>query len=366
VEEVMLSVVIPAHNDAHHLDRLLSTLLRNQRRAGGAEVIEVIVVANGCVDGTVACCHRHGVRWLDRPPLNPAAARNAGVEVARGRWLAFLDADTDPGDAWLDGIRDLVERHNDGGQQQIAGWPVLAPAESGWVARAWQRVRFSPGRLPDTLDCANLVMTRALFDRLGGFNAGRIAGEDVEICEQAVAAGQTLLFEERLAVQHYGEPRNVRQFFIRELFHADPLARVFRNLRRSVVDLTIIVLLLTLVLGISGTAAAVLLGKPELLLLLVPALFVSTAAAMAKAAVKWTRSTGFLHFVEMSALCQVMLLARATGTVVRRSSWRSPPLDWALLSCTDAGASASARSINGTLRRDRAEALAKAGTPSAN
>ena len=220
----------------------------------------------------------------------------------------------------------LSDRHNDGGNRQIAGWPVLAPAESGWVARAWQRVRFSPGRLPDTLDCANLVMTRALFDRLGGFNAGRIAGEDVEICEHAVAAGETLLFDERLAVQHYGEPRNLRQFFIRELFHADPLALVFRNLRRSVVDLTIVVLLLSLALGVGGIAAAAVLRKPELLLLLVPALLVSAAAALAKAAVKWTRNIGVLDFVEMSALCQLMLLARATGTVVRRSSWRRAPL----------------------------------------
>ena len=119
----------------------------------------------------------------------------------------------------------------------------------------------------------------------------------------------------------------VRQFFIRELFHADPLALVFRNIRRSVVDLTIIVLLLSLALGVSGIAAAVVLRKPELLLLLVPALLVSAAAALAKAAVKWTRNIGFLDFVEMSALCQVMLLARATGTVVRRSSWRRAPLE---------------------------------------
>ena len=172
------------------------TLIGNLPRAGAAEVI---VVANGCVDGR----SRAVTSWRPvprSPPLNPAAARNAGVEVARGRWLAFLDADTDPGEAWFDAIRDLSDRHGDGGNRQIAGWPVLAPAESGWVARAWQRVRFSPGRLPDTLDCANLVMTRALFDRLGGFNAGRIAGEDVEICEHAVAAGETLLFDERLAV----------------------------------------------------------------------------------------------------------------------------------------------------------------------
>jgi GT2 family glycosyltransferase len=323
-EDMVLSVVIPAHNDAHHLERLLSTLIRNLPGGGAAEVI---VVANGCVDGTIACCRRHGVRYLERPPLNPAAARNAGVEVARGRWLAFLDADTDPGDAWFDGIRDLVDRHDGGGNRQIAGWPVLAPAESGWVARAWQRVRFSPERLPDTLDCANLVMTRALFDRLGGFNARRIAGEDVEICEHAVASGQTLLFDERLTVHHYGEPRSVRQFFIRELFHADPLALVFRNLRRSVVDLTIIVLLLSLALGVCGLAAAVTLRKPELLLLLMPSLLVSAAAALGKAAVKWTRSISFLDFVEMSALCQLMLVARATGTVVRRSGWRNAPLE---------------------------------------
>jgi hypothetical protein len=171
------------------------------------------------------------------------------------------------------------------------------------------------------------VITRQLFDRLGGFNAQRIAGEDVELCEQAVAAGQTILFDQRLAVYHYGEPRSVNQFLARELFHADPLFLVVGNVRRSVVDLTIAVLLLSLVVGAAGFVMALAFSTPAWLGLLVPALIVSAAAGLAKAAVKWHRGITGVNFMEMVALCQLMLLARAAGTIVRRKTWRSAPLE---------------------------------------
>lgn len=318
--EVLVSVVVPAHNDAHNLRRLLSALAHGLTRL---EKTEVIVVANGCRDDSAAVCRSFGVRCLERPPLSPAAARNEGVAVSTGRWLAFLDADTEPTESWFEALGDLVAGRVDGSPREIAGWPVIAPREAGWVAHAWQRVRFAPTRLPGTLDCGNLLMSRALFLRIGGFNAGRIAGEDVEICERSIALGQRLLFDPRLTVYHYGEPAGLQQFFVRELFHADPLTTVLKNFRRSVVDSAIVTVLLLAIAGTVGIGAAVVFREPLLTLPAVAAVAVLSGAALAKAAVKWTPGTSWSGLLSMIFLCEVMLTARVLGTVVRRSVWRT-------------------------------------------
>ncbi|MBK8163194.1 MAG: glycosyltransferase [Gammaproteobacteria bacterium] len=317
---IEVSVVIPAHNDSHNLTRLLSTLVRLLPRIG---VTETIVVANGCRDDSAEVCRRFGVRCLERPPLSPAAARNEGVAVATGRWLAFLDADTEPTETWFDAVGDLVAGRVEVTNREIAGWPVLAPIDAGWVAHTWQRVRFAPTRLPNTLNCGNLLISRALFDRVGGFNSGRIAGEDVEICERSIALGQCLLFDPRLAVYHYGEPGTLQQFFMRELFHADPLRIVLRNFRHSVVDSAIVLLVCLIGAGVVGSVAALVFHRPVLAFPVIAALGGLTAAALVKAAVKLTREISPAEFLAMTFLCQVMLTARALGTVVRRRVWRN-------------------------------------------
>jgi glycosyltransferase involved in cell wall biosynthesis len=85
----MISVVIPAHNEAGYLPQTLDALqLQNYGW------YEVIVVANGCSDRTPevarSLCHRLIV--LSQKSLG--IARNLGARMAKGEILVFLDADT--------------------------------------------------------------------------------------------------------------------------------------------------------------------------------------------------------------------------------------------------------------------------------
>lgn len=87
-----LSVIVPAHNAAHHLKITLTALEASDipRRAW-----ELIVVDDASTDETVAMASEFAdtIVRLSGSPHGPAYARNRGAEVSRGDILVFVDAD---------------------------------------------------------------------------------------------------------------------------------------------------------------------------------------------------------------------------------------------------------------------------------
>src|SRR5262245_32619321 len=90
-----VSVVIPAYNAGRTIAAALESVFAQTYRD-----FEVIVVDDGSDDDTATCLGP----WRDRiayvrsgPNGGPARARNIGIAHARGRLIAFLDAD----DAWM-------------------------------------------------------------------------------------------------------------------------------------------------------------------------------------------------------------------------------------------------------------------------
>ena len=96
------SVIIPAHNEARVLDRCLTALTRG---AAPGE-IEILVVANGCIDDTAAVARSHGVRVIETPTPGKAHALRLGDEAASTFPRIYLDADVD---LTIDSLRVLVQ-----------------------------------------------------------------------------------------------------------------------------------------------------------------------------------------------------------------------------------------------------------------
>ena len=93
-----VSVVIPSYNRADRIAGAIASAARQELRP-----LEIIVVDDGSTDRTDAArleAIDERVRVI-RHPVNrgSAAARNTGMDVAAGEWIAFLDAD----DRWLPG-----------------------------------------------------------------------------------------------------------------------------------------------------------------------------------------------------------------------------------------------------------------------
>jgi glycosyltransferase involved in cell wall biosynthesis len=171
----MISVVIPTYNRrALVLDAVRSVLAQD-----GCE-FEVIVVDDGSTDGTAgALAALPGVRILAQPRRGVAAARNAGVRIARGEWLAFLDSD----DLWCPGkLAAQVKFH---GERPAV--PV-SQTEEIWIRNG---VRVNPCTyhrkpvgdifVPSLDRClvspSAVVLRRELLESVGGFD------ENLQVCE---------------------------------------------------------------------------------------------------------------------------------------------------------------------------------------
>lgn len=100
----LVSCIVPVWNGERYVVEALESVLRQTYRP-----LEVVVVDDGSTDGTREVIAAFGarVRCVDQPHAGLAAARNRGLDAARGELIAFLDAD----DLWLpEKIARQVER----------------------------------------------------------------------------------------------------------------------------------------------------------------------------------------------------------------------------------------------------------------
>lgn len=88
--EPLVSVIIPCYRQARYLPEAIDSVLAQSHAA-----VETIVVNDGSDDDTEAVARRYGerIRYVWRANGGISAARNTGIQHARGAYLKFLDAD---------------------------------------------------------------------------------------------------------------------------------------------------------------------------------------------------------------------------------------------------------------------------------
>jgi hypothetical protein len=135
----VVSVVVPAHNEARVIGRLLGQLVAAVRPGE----LDVIVVANGCTDDTAEVAASFGppVRVVSIPVASKRAALVAGDEAARDFPRMYVDADVELGAEDVRALGDALRRPG-----ALAAGPqrVLALTGSPWLVRwyydVWTRL----------------------------------------------------------------------------------------------------------------------------------------------------------------------------------------------------------------------------------
>ena len=149
----LISVLIPAHNEADYIGACLEALFASRPLPDGTTG-EVLVLANGCSDdtaeiaGNVPPSAGWSLRVLDLPEGGKLKALNAGDAAARGEVLVYLDADVvvEP-----DLLPQIAVALADDVAFYASGRPAVAPAGS-WITRAygrfWQQLPFVAQGVP--------------------------------------------------------------------------------------------------------------------------------------------------------------------------------------------------------------------------
>ena len=94
-----VSIIVPVHNGEETLPALLSAFGRLDYPP---DRLEIIIVDNNSTDRTPELVRDSGFILLSETQVQSSyAARNLGLYQARGKFLAFTDADCEPDPGWL-------------------------------------------------------------------------------------------------------------------------------------------------------------------------------------------------------------------------------------------------------------------------
>ena len=105
----MISVIVPALNEASHIEDCLRSLKDQSIKS---ECYEIIVVDGGSVDDTPSIARKYADKVIIQKSPGIGGARRDGAAIAKGEILAFTDADTTVPPTWLEVIEKNLEDHD--------------------------------------------------------------------------------------------------------------------------------------------------------------------------------------------------------------------------------------------------------------
>lgn len=177
-----VTVVVPAHNAERYIVEAISSALDQSHPP-----LEVIVVDDGSTDRTaaLAACAGKDVRCVSQERAGAGAARNRGVSLARGAYVAFLDAD----DVWM---RDKLERQLAAYAEGAVVFGMLREFVSPELPTAQATQLHAREGLHSGYCASAMLAPRSAFELVGSFSTELRAGEVIDWIARARDAGLEL------------------------------------------------------------------------------------------------------------------------------------------------------------------------------
>jgi glycosyltransferase involved in cell wall biosynthesis len=217
-DEISVSVIVPAFNVELFIEECLRSLLEQT-----VDRLEVIVVDDGSTDRTCEIVESltppdgKWLRLISKPNGGLSSARNAGMKVAQGRWIGFVDADD-----WVAAkmFSILVTEAESAGADLAIARNVRVDDASGAQMPAmqidrWNEFIASHGRLVNPRDCPDLftldhspckrVYRRVFLEKIGFAFADGLIFEDLISSFQILCrANLVVLIDEALYFYRVG------------------------------------------------------------------------------------------------------------------------------------------------------------------
>lgn len=179
---VSISVILPLYNAEEYIGEALNSILSQTLKP-----FEIIVINDGSTDKSLSKIELFGkkIKIINQQNKGAGAARNEGIKIAKGEYLAFLDAD----DVWLD--NKLEEQFNylishpeteivSGFVEQFIS-PELSVEDTNKLNPMLQNM---PGYLPGAI-----LIKKSDFLKVGFFNEQLHLGEFIDWYSRAKDLG---------------------------------------------------------------------------------------------------------------------------------------------------------------------------------
>ncbi len=181
---IMLSVIIPCYNESNIIE---DTVLSARKELDGlwSADTEIIAVDNGSTDNTVNLLYKLDIVVIRESRRGRSQARNAGIRLATGEIIAFIDADCIPQPGWAAGILEGFDNEEVGcvaGEIQMSE-PVSNVGDFFMRSKNYltQKGHLNHHFMPYAAT-GNAAFRKSVIDQVGNFDENLSCGEDADLC----------------------------------------------------------------------------------------------------------------------------------------------------------------------------------------
>ena len=232
IQHALVSVIIPSFNRLHTLRRAIDSVLTQSYSH-----IELIIIDDGSTDGTSAWLEQLApenipVRYIEQTNHGVSHARNRGIDIAEGQWIALLDSD----DYW----------HGDKLSKQIQSLAIHSPCRLCHCDELWirngkrinQKHRHRKHGGDIFLQCLALcaispsavVIHKDVFAQHGMFDESLPACEDYDLWLRITAHEPVAFIDEPLLTKTGGHDDQLSgRFPVMDRFRLQSLAGIIRS-----------------------------------------------------------------------------------------------------------------------------------------
>lgn len=92
MSDILLSIIVPIYNAEVYLERLIKSVLSQKIKN-----YELILINDGSKDNSLTIMNKYStyknIKIIDKPNSGVSSTRNFGINIARGKYITFIDSD---------------------------------------------------------------------------------------------------------------------------------------------------------------------------------------------------------------------------------------------------------------------------------
>lgn len=212
VEKKLVSVIIPTYNRGNWIKEAVESVLTQSYPN-----YELIVVDDGSSDDTGKALRsiNSKIRYIFQPNSGPSSARNKGLELSRGEWIAFLDSD----DLWKpEKLTAQMEAFQKEPQFKIFYTKEIWIRNGKFVNPRKKHTKYCGWIYPRCLPAciispSSVIIHHSVFEEVGCFDTFLPVAEDYDLWLRISSRYPVKLIPEKLIIKRGGHPGQLSKIY---------------------------------------------------------------------------------------------------------------------------------------------------------